>query len=184
KIMQNFSGSSKGIWEHSQQVAFYSYNMARNFCAHDRSVLDDAYICGLLHDIGRVVFETTHPDILKKIAQISGNTGKEREVFEKLIAGVNHGEVGAKIAEQWNFPENIIHVIRYHHSPEVAPKQVQKLTAIVYLADLLSHYQDKTIDFYQIDSSMLSMFGINSEAQFKTISDKLEKAFTSNFGTK
>ena len=178
KVMKNFSGVKKEIWEHAQQVAFYSYNLARNFCAQERSIIDDSYICGLLHDIGRVVFEKNHPNLLEKIARINGDASQAKDVIEKLVAGVNHGEIGAQIAEQWNFPENIIHVIRYHHSPESAPVSVRKLTSLVYLANLLAHYKARTIDYYQIDSNVLKMFNITSEKQFQIIEKKLSDAFS------
>ena len=99
------------------------------------------------------------------------------DVFEKLIAGVNHSEVGALIAEKWNFPEVIISVIRHHHEPDMAPTVTKKLTSIVYLADMMSHYETNEVDYYQFDLDVLKLFKIGSEAQLKKISEKLVKAF-------
>jgi putative nucleotidyltransferase with HDIG domain len=174
---KNVSGSKEELWTHSYRVAFYSYNMARNLCASDRIVIDDAYICGLLHDMGKIIFETAHPDLLEKVMAICKMKGASQEVFEKLISGVNHGEIGAKVAEKWNFPDVITNVIRYHHDPENAPVEMRKLTSLVCLSDLMAHYQQKEVDFYQIDSAMLSMFKISTESQFKKISDRLQAAF-------
>ncbi|MCK9169675.1 MAG: HDOD domain-containing protein [Treponema sp.] len=173
----NVSGSKEELWTHSYRVAFYSYNMARNFCTSERSVIDDAYICGLLHDMGKIIFETAHPDLLAKIIQICKGKGVSQEVFEKLISGVNHGAIGAKIAERWNFPDVITNVIHYHHEPENAPKDVRRLTSLVYLSDLMAHYQQEEVDFYQIDTEVLRMFKISTEDQFKKISDRLKNAF-------
>jgi putative nucleotidyltransferase with HDIG domain len=173
----NVSGSKEELWSHAYRVAFYSYNMARNFCTSERSVIDDAYICGLLHDMGKIIFETAHPDLLAKIKQICKNKGISQEIFEKLISGVNHGAIGAKIAECWNFPDVITNVIHYHHEPENAPKEVRRLTSLVYLSDLMAHYQQEEVDFYQIDTEILLMFKISTEDQFKKISDRLKNAF-------
>lgn len=177
KTFSNVSGSNEELWTHSYRVAFYSYNMARNFCTSERSVIDDAYICGLLHDMGKIIFETAHPALLAKVMQICRDKGVSQDIFEKLISGVNHGEIGARIAERWNFPDVITCVIRHHHEPENSPKDARRLTSLVYLADLMVHYQQKEVDFYQIDPEVLRMFKISTEDQFKKISDRLKTAF-------
>ena len=93
------------------------------------------------------------------------------------MAGVNHGEVGARIAQKWNFPEVIVNVIRFHHSPKEAPQEVKRLTFIVYLADLFSHYEDGTVDFSQFDAEVLHNFGIQDEVDVQNLSAKLKVAF-------
>jgi putative nucleotidyltransferase with HDIG domain len=177
KTFANVSGSKEELWTHAYRVAFYSYNMARNFCTSERTVIDDAYICGLLHDMGKIIFETAHPDLLARVMQICREKGASQDIFEKLISGVNHGEIGARIAEKWNFPDVITNVIRYHHEPENSPKEVRRLTSLVCLSDLMAHYQQEEVDFYQIDPEILRMFRISTEDQFKKISDRLKTAF-------
>jgi putative nucleotidyltransferase with HDIG domain len=177
RTFRNVPGSKEVLWTHAYRVAFYSYNMARNFCISERSAIDDAYICGLLHDMGKIIFETAHPDLILKLMNICKDKGASQDIFEKLISGVNHGEIGAKVAEKWNFPEVITSVIRYHHEPENSPKEVRRLTSLVYLSDLMVHYQQGEVDFYQIDPDVLRMFKISTENQFKKISDRLGEAF-------
>lgn len=175
--LRNMGGEKKSLWTHAYEVAFYSYNLARNFCAGDRAVIEDSYVCGLLHDMGKLVFEAAHPSYIEKIKKICSQKGIPAEVFEKLIAGVNHGEVGAMVAEKWNFPDVIVSVIRHHHEPDLAPETTKKLTSIVYLADMIAHYQTHEVDFYQFDSDVLSMFHISSEEQLKKIVSRLADAF-------
>lgn len=177
EALEKAAGSKEELWQHAYQVAFYSYNIARNFCSNDRSVIDDAYVCGLLHDMGKIIFETAHPDLLKRVMLICKDKGASQGTFEKLISGVNHGEIGAHVAEKWNFPDTIVNVIRYHHEPESAPKELQKLTTLVYLADAIVHYQRGDIDFYQIDSSALALFKITSEEQCKSVSERMLAAY-------
>ena len=94
-----------------------------------------------------------------------------------MLAGVNHSEVGALIAEKWNFPEVIVSVIRHHHEPDMASPTNKKITSLVYLADMLSHYETHEVDYYQFDLDVLKLFGIGSENQLRKISDKLSAAF-------
>ena len=146
------TGGKEDLWSHAYQVAFYSYNLARNFFSGNRNVVEDAYVCGLLHDMGKII-------------------------FEKLVAGVNHAEIGARVAENWNFPDVIVSAIRYHHAPDSAPEEVKKLVHVVYLADLMTHYQRQEVAFYQIDVDVLKEFKLTNESQFQKISKQLHDAF-------
>jgi len=169
--------SQKALWTHAYRVAFYSYNLARNFCGNEKDLIDDSYVCGLLHDMGKLVFSTANPGFIDRIKDICQQQNVSQDIFEKLLAGVNHSEIGALIAEKWNFPDIIISVIRHHHEPDMASPATKTLTSLVYLADMLSHYETQEVDYYQFDLDVLRMFGIGSESQLRKISDKLSAAF-------
>lgn len=51
------------------------------------------------------------------------------------------------------------------------------LTATVHIADLMIHYQEKDIEYYQIDSDLLKLFKITSEVQLQKISSGFQRAF-------
>lgn len=180
KTFANVSGSNEKLWTHAYQVAFYSYNLARNFCGADKSIIEDSYVCGLLHDMGKIVFENAHPDFLEGIKSVCHSKELSPDLFEKILSGVNHGEIGAKIAEKWNFPGTLVDSIRYHHDPEDAPESTQMLVYVVNLADALCHYQDFEIDYYQFEQATLEKFKITSEAQLSKISEKLKEAFNNS----
>ena len=67
----------------------------------------------------------------------------------------------------------ITNVIRYHHTPDMAPEEYKKLTSLVSLASLMVDYYDKKIDFYQIDEFLLEIFHIASKEQFDKIVQRL-----------
>lgn len=177
KLTVNSTGKNKEMWDHSYREAFYAYNIARNFCAKDRGCVDDSYVCGLLHDMGKIIFENAMPDVLYKINSLCTMRGIEPELFERMISGVNHGELGAKIAQKWNFPQVFVDVIRYHHEPAEAPENVRKLTSVIYVADIMTHYEEGKVLFEDIDSAVLKTIGIEKEEQFHGISEKLSHAF-------
>lgn len=172
---------NEDLWKHSYQVAFYSYNLAKNFCKSDNSVVEDSFVCGLLHDMGKVIFETNCPEYIDNVKKICKDKITSLDLFEKIISGVNHGEIGAKIAEKWNFPESIINVIRFHHSPGNAPEAAKTLTTIIYIADLMVHYHNSDIQYSQIDKNILKKFNITCENQFQQIADKLKNVFDSSY---
>lgn len=178
KTFASVSGNNEKLWKHAYQVAFYSYNLAMNFCAKDRAVVEDSYVCGLLHDMGKIIFESAHPDYLESVKSICNAKGISSELFEKIVSGVNHGEIGARIAEKWNFPESLVEVIRYHHSPENAREGDRLLVSLVNLADAISHYQEFELEYYQFDPDVLALFNITSENALARISEKLKEAFS------
>ena len=177
QTFKEVGGDKLDLWKHAYQVAFYSYNLARNFFSKERAVIEDSYICGLLHDMGKIIFETSHPDLLNRIKEICEAKNISSDFFERLIAGVNHGEIGAEIAQKWNFPSTIVDVIHYHHSPELAPIETRKLCYLVYLSDAMIHYAEKSIQFDQIQQDALAEFNIQSEEIFQKLSEKLEHGF-------
>lgn len=177
KNLVSGSTKSKKLWDHSYQVGFYAFNLARNFYSNDKSCIDDSYVCGLLHDMGKIVFENTHTDTFEKIESVCKKKQLSKELFESLVAGCNHGEIGALIAEKWNFPKTLVDVIRFHHNPNSAPEESRNLAKIIYLADMVAHYNDSIVDYDQIDSSILEEMRITSEEQFQGIAERLAATF-------
>ena len=179
QIFATLPCNSEKLWQHSYRVAFYSFNIAYNFYQGNREVIENVYTCGLLHDMGKIIFEATHPKYLEKVKDICSKKGIESELFEKILCGINHGEIGARIAEKWNFPKVLTDVIRFHHSPELAPENCRTIAICVYLADLMVHYVDGECDFYQIDRNILISLKITSEDQFKMIVDRITQRLQS-----
>jgi putative nucleotidyltransferase with HDIG domain len=100
------------------------------------SSLDVAYTTALLHDIGKVVLNNY---MKESYHEVLDTVMKDNVTFlqaEEGILGFNHAEVGAKIAEKWNLPLELVEAIACHHDLDKA--QVNpKLTAIVQLADAI-----------------------------------------------
>jgi len=97
---------------------------------------DIAYVGGLLHDIGKVVLDQyishAYPLFYRRVHE----EGKPLIDVEREVLGIDHCEVGYRLADLWGLPENITESIHHHHLPERALINPQ-LTHIVYLADLL-----------------------------------------------
>lgn len=171
----------KALWEHSYKTAYFSYNLARNFL-HNRIVTEDAYVCGLLHDLGKIVFSSMHPDFLSKIQAFKIKHNIPDKVFDSLLSGINHPEIGAALAEKWNFPTALITAIRYHHCPDSAPEEYKTLAATICFADLIIHYSDKDIEYYQIEPKLLQLFNVTSEAHLQKICSSFQKGFAAEQG--
>ncbi|MCL2374853.1 MAG: HDOD domain-containing protein [Treponema sp.] len=176
KILGDESHDKKALWEHSYKVAFFAFNLVKNF-RRDRNHLDDIYVGGILHDIGKIIFSSVHPDLLNKIQSFCSSKGLPASTFEDFAAGINHAEIGARIAEKWNFPERLVACIRYHHTPESAPEEYRDMTDTVYLANIFCLFENGEVDYEQIDSTVLDRFGISSKKQVEALLEKFSAGF-------
>ena len=176
KLLGDDSPVKKALWEHSYKTAFYAYNLIRNF-RKDNDILDDSYVGGILHDMGKIVFSNVHPSLLEKIRTFCAEKGIPTSTFEDLAAGMNHAEIGASIAEKWNFPDSLIASIQYHHDPLSAPKEYKDLSYAVYLANMLCEMEKGSVSFEQLDSTVLESFGFKSKKQIDLLLEKLSFGF-------
>jgi len=176
KILGDDTTDKKNLWEHSYKTAFFAFNLVKNF-RRDRNLLDDAYVGGILHDMGKIIFSTVHPDLLNKIKAFCSDRGLPASTFEDLSSGMNHAEIGALVAEKWNFPEDLVICIRYHHDPVSAPKERRNLVDTVYLANMLCELETGGVTFDQLEPSVLENFGITSRKQVETLLQKFLSGF-------
>jgi putative nucleotidyltransferase with HDIG domain len=166
----------KHLWDKSYRVAFYAYNLAKNF-KPKANILDDAYVGGILHDMGQIVFSSVHPELLDNINHFCSEKGLPAQSLESLSAGLNHAEIGARIAEKWNFPEGLVAAIRYHHDVTLVPAELRDVAYTVYLANAICDLQLNVIAFEGIDEAVLANFGIVSKNQVEKILEQFSEAF-------
>ena len=112
-----FGLTDKLLWEHSVGVAMAARILARKVRYTNA---EEAFLGGLLHDIGKLVINTSLSDKFMEIMQKVYNTGASFKDTEDDILGFNHTQVGALVVDKWRFAEEYIEAILYHHSPEKA----------------------------------------------------------------
>jgi len=176
KILGDETVDKKKLWEHSYKTAFYAYNLVKNF-KQDNNLLDDVYVGGILHDMGKIIFSNVHPELLNKIKGFCSDKNVPSSTFEDLSAGMNHAELGALIAEKWNFPERLVSAIRYHHDPDAAPSDCKDLVDAVYLANIFCEYENENISFDQIEPSPMENYKLKSKKQVDTLLERFSAGF-------
>ncbi|MDF1569874.1 MAG: HDOD domain-containing protein [Spirochaetaceae bacterium] len=164
------------LWEHAHRVAFYSFTLARQI-TRSKDIIDDAYVGGVLHDIGKIVFSAVHPDLLDRIKHFSSERDIAPGLFEDLSAGYNHAEIGAKIAEKWNFSDSLIESIRYHHEPNACRPEHRLIVYCVYLGNAFCAFEFGEMAYDIMDHSILAKFRITSEEQFKEVQHRLSNNY-------
>ncbi|MDR0598575.1 MAG: HDOD domain-containing protein [Treponema sp.] len=176
KLLGDETSEKRVLWEHSYKTAFYAYNLVRNF-KKDHNLLDDVYVGGILHDMGKIIFANIHPDLLAKIKLFCSEKNMPTSTLEDLSAGMDHAEIGGMVAEKWNFPEHLVHVIQYHHDPLSAAPEERDVIFTVYLANMLCEYEMGNIDFDQFEPQVLDNFGIGSKKQLEDLLENFSSGF-------
>ena len=120
------------LWEHSVAVGLMSQILAKQITGSEDPTL---YTAALLHDVGKIIMGEFVRDELKKITTLVYENGMSFLEAEEIVLGINHAELGGKVAEHWNFPIEIRDAISYHHRPDLLEKEDKIMPWIVYMAD-------------------------------------------------
>ena len=100
----------------------------------------EAFLLGLLHDVGKLVLAMTSPVQEAQALRICRSEGMSMHEAEQHVFGVSHPEVGAAVARQWNFPASLVEAIAGHHATAPIPAGERlTLTDLVRLADHMAH---------------------------------------------
>ncbi|MBN2534042.1 MAG: HDOD domain-containing protein [Spirochaetales bacterium] len=177
KLLKDKYGEMKRLWEHSYRTAFYGYHIAKNY--NFKKIHDDVYVSSLLHDLGQVIVEFLHPDLLENIKTFTVDRGITAEMFEKFTIGLHHAEIGARIAEHWHFPDQLIAAIRFHHEPEKITGEMKELVYTVYLANSLCNIEEGNLLFEQMNPLVLSFFNLKKRESLETLHNGLKQTFES-----
>ncbi len=99
-----------------------------------------AFVCGLLHDIGKLVLAIRFPGDYARVMKFGAQHGLCMIEAEHQVLGVDHAEVGAALAGRWKFPEPILQALADHHLPDAT--RMGPFAAVVHIADELVHALD------------------------------------------
>jgi HD-like signal output (HDOD) protein len=131
----------QALWDHSFAVALGARMVAG--CL-GRVVPEEAFLVGLMHDVGLLVLLHRYPAEYKPLILESMGDMERQLKMENDLLGVNHAQLGATLLENWKFPPRTIEAVRFHHAPEeqvVPPTRVNDggvLAHIVCFADHLA----------------------------------------------
>lgn len=122
------------LWEESVVDAIASSLIARLKGKVDKN---RAYTAGLLQNVGHLVMarhaRATALPIQNEVAR-----GSRLLDAEATVLGMHHAEIGARLAEKWNFPESLVDTIRNHHSPDLATID-RALASVTHLGEVVTH---------------------------------------------
>jgi putative nucleotidyltransferase with HDIG domain len=126
----------KAFWRHSIATAACARVLARRV----RLNQDYAFTAGLLHDIGRLVLVSKHPQRYQQV--LSERAAKDCDLIdaERAVLGIDHVAAGVALAQHWNFSDTMRQAIAHHHDPETPGAGF--LATIVHVANAIVHALD------------------------------------------
>ncbi|HEY4330548.1 MAG TPA: HDOD domain-containing protein, partial [Phycisphaerae bacterium] len=131
------------FWKHSLAVA----TAAEMLAAKTKPKLNpgDAFVCGLMHDIGKVAFDTVMPKSFARVVEMATLTRGDIADLERRVIGIDHSLAGKRLAEAWNLPQMITQTIWLHGAATGGLKTTglvnMGMVLLVGLADLLVRRQ-------------------------------------------
>lgn len=115
---------------------------------------EEAFIAGLMHDIGAYVLATAVPDIYGPIITERGGDRLAREAEE---IGLTHAQVGQGLLQYWQLPDPFCDAARFHHDVGRATDGERPLTNLVGLADVMACIHGGSFENTAAESDLLAL---------------------------
>ena len=128
----------KDFWGHSIAAAVICKHLAEKSRI---AAPEDAFIAGLLHDMGKLIMLQHFTADFGRIWQSQQDDGLTFFDAERAFLPVDHAHIGAYLARKWMFPNSLIDAISSHHTNKITSANAG-LSACVILANLFSKYKE------------------------------------------
>jgi HD-like signal output (HDOD) protein/CheY-like chemotaxis protein len=126
------------LWTHSMRCGVLAKTIAKSE-GQERIGVEDAFMGGLLHDVGKLVLIANLPDRYREALALADKSRRPLWETERELVGTTHAQVGAYLMGLWGLPDRIVEAIAFHHNPtECLDQSFSTLTA-VHVADALDH---------------------------------------------
>ncbi len=132
---ENHGFDRKQFWVHSIGVATMAKVLSGYLKIPEGLGKDAIFLSGLLHDVGKVIFDNYFTEEYLKVA----NMIREEELWigdaESRVLGITHCDAGFYLGRKWQFPLPVVETIRFHHDLEKCSEKNIVLCALVHAAD-------------------------------------------------
>lgn len=130
----------EALWRHLVAVASTARMIAEVTDAVPR---DEAYVAGLLHDIGLILLDQHLRKQFKQVLDALDVAASTVDV-ERAVLTFDHAELGQFVTERWNLPQSVCLAAGFHHEPERYQGPHQNMVNLVAVANYLCTRQDIT----------------------------------------
>ena len=177
KLCEGFT--AKDLWTHCIAVAVTARELAKQMRV---PIADEAFLAGMIHDIGILVALQTNPEQLRVVCEKVQSSGGNFCEVEREITGVDHQQLGMGLAEVWKFPRPCQLVAGFHHQPATLSDH-RLLVAIVHVADTLCCQTNQGFNLTAVNQQMdqaglsdIKLDGVLLEQTRKSIPDLMSAA--------
>lgn len=115
-VSKFFKGSAP-IWRHSMATALVAKELGKTRGHQDLATL---HTSALLHDVGMLIIAEFIRDVYEDVQYFVKTEGYTQTMAEREALGIDHAELGARIAQKWKLAPETIEIIALHHDPAKA----------------------------------------------------------------
>ena len=155
----------ESIWNHSLVVSNISHKLAFHYTGK-REMAEEAYIAGILHDIGKIIIINMINKNPYFIKHETKNVYLDDEAA-KNIFGATHSEIGAYALALWGFPKYIIDAVLLHHSTPMIQEEFST-TTIIQISNKLANIEGIDSILYDTIYSSESLIELLNSYEEKT----------------
>jgi len=154
------------LWEHALAVAQGAKRLAKTE-GLSRGLQEEAFVGGVLHDLGILVLATNFPQKYERVAELVSQESINLSKAEESEFGITHAEVGAYLLGLWGIPAPILRIVSLHHHPKLIQEGIFSPLLAVHLADVFSgSLSDQPLfKMTQLDVQMLEERGFTPHVE-------------------
>ncbi|MEM6257324.1 MAG: HDOD domain-containing protein [Planctomycetota bacterium] len=132
-----------GLWTHALAVGILAELIAKAHPGQQDLPADQAFVCGLLHDIGKLALDQVLPRSYARVVELCKNKRSNIAEVERSIVGIDHHTAGKRLAEHWGLPHAIQDCIWLHGSPYEALPDLphRRMVGLIALSDAIVRRQ-------------------------------------------
>lgn len=170
-VLQSFQGTqglagfdANWLWKHAFQTAIACRLLAEDPALAHGMPKDDAYTCGLIHDIGKLILLESCRERFGQALQLSQQRQVPLAAAEQEVFGFDHAQVGGLLANRWKLAPAVQEAVAHHHVRADAPGFPSG--RLVRMGNSLAHLASDTTGGYRGDPSdraALLGFGLTEE---------------------
>lgn len=125
-------------WQHSFAVAQLC---ARLYHSEDGNGAGTAYLVGLCHDLGDILFHTHFGAEYEQVKEMQERSGRSRAELEQIMLGTTQRELAGMILRQLGLPEHIRRPVEDFHATSIASNSMPRdpLAKLLYLAKMYAN---------------------------------------------
>jgi len=123
------------FWKHSVAVGAIAKLIAKET---NPQMQEEAFIVGLLHDIGKLILAICAPEDFAECLKIAANKNCLFLEAERQVFGIDHTDIAGWMSDKWRLPTEMATVITNHHKDLAASGVHVRFVAVVKLADVLA----------------------------------------------